>query len=136
MKLLFISFIFASAIFLIIDIIWLSFAVKNFYKPNIGPLLNDKPVMWAAILFYLIYVVGLTLVVLQPALANKSVFQAFWMGIVFGVVAYGTYNLTNMATIKNWSVNVVIVDMVWGGILTGVAAGMSLYITNYFFHID
>ena len=58
------------------------------------------------------------------------------MGIVFGVVAYGTYNLTNMATIKNWSVNVVIVDMVWGGILTGVAAGMSLYITNYFFHID
>ena len=131
MKTLLLSFVFASIIFLLIDIIWLSITIKYFYKPNIGPLLNEKPILWAAILFYFVYTVGLTLVVLRPALIEQSVLQAFWMGAVFGLVAYGTYNLTNMATVKNWSVNVVFVDMIWGGVLTSVSSGLSIFITKH-----
>ena len=99
-KTLITSFIFVSIIFLIIDVIWLSITVKSLYRPELGGLLTDKPVMWAAALFYIIYTVSLAIIILQPAIANDSIFQAFWTGIVFGVVTYGTYNLTNMATIK------------------------------------
>ena len=86
-KTLITSFIFVSIIFLIIDVIWLSITVKSLYRPALGDLLNDKPVMWAAALFYIIYVVSLTLIILRPALANESVFQAFWTGAVFGIAA-------------------------------------------------
>ena len=133
MKALLSSLFFASIIFLIIDVLWLSYSVKHFYRPNFGPLLNDKPVMWAAILFYLVYVFGLAVVILQPAIHNDSIAQSFWTGLVFGLVAYGTYNLTNMATIKNWSVNVVIVDMIWGGLLTGSSSAIGIYLSKKFF---
>ena len=133
MKIFLFSTIFASIFFLIFDIFWLSFAVKHFYKPQLGSLLNEKPVMWAAILFYLVYVVGLSLVIIQPALINDSVLQAFWTGIVFGIVAYGTYNFTNMATIQNWSPYVVFVDLFWGGILTGTSSAFGIYVTKKFF---
>ena len=132
MKALLSSLFFASIIFLIIDVLWLSYSVKYFYRPNLGPLLNDKPVMWAAILFYLVYVFGLAVVILQPAIHNDSIAQSFWTGLVFGLVAYGTYNLTNMATIKNWSVNVVIVDMIWGGLLTGSSSAIGIYLSKKF----
>ena len=102
MKVILLSFVIVSIIFLIIDVIWLSFAVKNFYKPNLAgiPML-DKPNLVAGIIFYLIYTMGLTLIILRPALYSESIFLALWTGIVFGVVAYATYNLTNMAFIKN-----------------------------------
>ena len=132
-KLLIISFIFVSTIFLIIDVIWLSITVKSIYKPNLGNLLNDKPVLWAAVLFYIIYMIGLTLIIIKPALASDSVLQAFWTGVIFGIVAYGTYNLTNMATIKNWSSTIVWVDMLWGGLLTGSSSAAGIYLTKTFF---
>jgi len=131
MKTILISFFFASIVFLIIDLLWLSFSVRNFYKPNLVDIpTNDKPILWAGVVFYLMYVVGLTLLILLPALNNDSIFQALWTGIIFGIVAYGTYNLTNMAFIKNWSINVVVVDMIWGGILTGSSSALSVYIVK------
>ena len=132
-KTLITSFIFVSIIFLIIDVIWLSITVKSLYRPALGDLLNDKPVMWAAVLFYVIYVVSLTLIILRPALADESVFQAFWTGAVFGIVTYGTYNLTNMATIKDWSPTIVWIDMIWGGFLTSFVSSISIYLTKTFF---
>ena len=132
MKLLMFSLLFSSIIFLLIDILWLSYSVKYFYQPNLGSLLNDKPVIWAAILFYLIYCLGLAVIILKPALADDSLSYAFINGIIFGVVAYGTYNLTNMATIKNWSINVVFVDMIWGGLLTGFSCMSGIYIAKKF----
>ena len=132
-KLLIISFIFVSAIFLIIDIVWLSITVKSLYRPALGNLLKDKPVMWAAVLFYIIYMVGLALIILKPALANDSILQALWTGVIFGVVAYGTYNLTNMATVKNWSATIVWIDMMWGGLLTGFSSAVGIYLTKTFF---
>ena len=127
------SILSASTIFLVIDIIWLSLTVKIIYRPALGNLLNEKPILWAAILFYLVYMVGLAIIILKPALDNNSIFQAFWTGIVLGVVAYGTYNLTNMATIKNWSFMVVWIDILWGGFLTGISAAISIYLTKTFF---
>ena len=132
-KQLIISFIFVSTIFLIVDVIWLSITVKLVYKPNLGDLLNDKPVLWAAVLFYIIYMIGLTLIIIKPALASNSVLQAFWTGVIFGIVAYGTYNLTNMATIKNWSSTIVWIDMLWGGLLTGSSSAAGIYLTKTFF---
>ena len=119
--------LFTSLFFLIIDVIWLNYAVRNFYKPQLGSLLNEKPVIWAAVLFYLVYILGLSIIILQPAIDKDSVFQAFWTGIIFGIVAYGTYNFTNMATIKNWSPYVVFVDLFWGGLLTGSSSSMGIY---------
>ncbi|MDC0226693.1 DUF2177 family protein [Alphaproteobacteria bacterium] len=130
MKILASTILFTSLFFLIIDIIWLSYAVKYFYRPNLGSLLTEKPVIWAAILFYFVYVAGLAIIIIHPALVNDSVYEAFWKGIIFGIVAYGTYNLTNMATIKNWSANVVVVDMIWGGILTGSSAAFGIFLAK------
>ena len=132
-KLLIISFIFVSIIFLVIDVVWLSITVKSLYRPALGDLLKDKPVMWAAVLFYIIYMIGVALIILKPALANDSISQALWTGVVFGVVAYGTYNLTNMATVKNWSASIVWIDMLWGGFLTGFSSAVGIYLTKVFF---
>lgn len=130
MKILLLSAFITSIFFLLIDMLWLSFSVKFFYKPQLGNLLNEKPVIWAAILFYLIYVLGLAIIVLQPAINNDSIKNVFLIGIVFGVVAYGTYNLTNMATIKNWSPYVVLVDIIWGGLLTGTSSALGIFISK------
>ena len=118
MKLLLSATLLSALIFLIIDVIWLSFSVKSFYRPNIGHLLLETPVMWAAILFYLIYVIGLAVVIIEPSLDYQNTQKFLIKAFMFGLVAYGTYNLTNMATIKGWSPNVVFVDMIWGGSLT------------------
>ena len=133
MKILLISTLFTSIIFLIVDIVWLSLSVKYFYRPQLGNLLTDRPVMWAAILFYLVYVIGLAIIILQPSLSSDSILKAFWTGIVFGCVAYGTYNFTNMATIKGWSPYVTIVDFIWGGFLTGSSSAIGIYLAKKFF---
>ena len=130
MKILILSTFFAAILFLLIDIIWLSFAVKNFYRPNIGNLLLDKPVMWAAALFYIIYVLGLAIVILEPAIKSEDYTKLIINAFVFGLVAYGTYNLTNMATITGWSSKVVFVDMFWGGFLTAFSSYFGILIAK------
>ena len=127
MKLLILATLISALIFLIIDVIWLSFSVKSFYRPNIGHLLLDTPVMWAAILFYLIYVIGLAVVIIEPSLDYQNTQKFLVKAFMFGLVAYGTYNLTNMATIKGWSPNVVFVDMIWGGSLTAFSSYFGIF---------
>ena len=133
MKILIFSTLIASIIFLLIDVIWLSFSVKYFYRPNIGHLLLDKPILWAAALFYLIYVFGIAFLVIQPTIESDYIFKAIYNGFLFGLVAYGTYNLTNMATIKGWSSTVVFVDMLWGGSLTAFSSFIGILISKKFF---
>ena len=133
-KCLFVATLIASLIFLIIDVIWLSFATKSFYRPLIGNLLSDKPVMWAAALFYILYVFGMAIVVIQPCIDSASLFRTIYTGFIFGLVAYGTYNLTNMAVIKGWSPTVTFVDMFWGGSLTAVSATTGLYLAKKIVH--
>tara|TARA_B100000963_G_scaffold192658_1_gene167757 strand:- start:336 stop:746 length:411 start_codon:yes stop_codon:yes gene_type:complete len=124
----------ASIIFLVIDVIWLSFATKSFYRPLIGNLLAEKPVMWAAALFYILYVLGMALVVIQPCVDSNNLFKTIYTGFVFGLVAYGTYNLTNMAVLKGWSPTVTFVDMFWGGSLTALSSTTGLLIAKKILH--
>ena len=127
----------ASIIFLIIDVIWLSFATKSFYRPLLGDLIigpADKPVLWAAALFYILYVFGMALVVIQPCMDSERIFKTVYTGFIFGLVAYGTYNLTNMAVVKGWSPTVTFVDMFWGGSLTALSATTGLYIAKKIVH--
>ena len=133
-KCLLVATLIASLIFLIIDVIWLSFATKSFYRPLIGNLLTDKPVMWAAALFYILYVFGMALVVIQPCIESSNLIRTLYTGFIFGLVAYGTYNLTNMAVLKGWSPTVTFVDMFWGGSLTAVSATSGLYLAKKIVH--
>lgn len=132
MKLLISSTFFAALIFLIIDVIWLSFSVKSFYRPNLGNLLLDRPVIWAAIMFYLVYCFGLSLIIIEPSLDSQNTVNLLFKAFIFGLVAYGTYNLTNMATIKGWSPNIVFVDMLWGGSLTAFSSYFGIFIAKKF----
>ena len=133
MKIILFSTIIAALIFLIIDIIWLSFAVKSFYRPNIGHLLLDKPIMWAASMFYIVYVIGLGIVIIEPSINFNDTLKFLFKAFMFGLVAYGTYNLTNMATVKGWSASVVFVDMLWGGSLTAFSSYYGILITKRLF---
>ena len=132
MKIILSATFLAALIFLIIDIIWLSFAVKSFYRPNIGHLLLDKPVMWAAALFYIIYVLGIGVVIIEPSINLDNTFSFLFKAFVFGLVAYGKYNLTNMATVKGWSPSVVLVDMIWGGSLTAFSSYYGILLAKKF----
>ncbi len=118
--------------FLVVDIIWLSYATRLIYRPQIGPLLLEKPAVPAAVAFYLLFGVGLAVLVVRPALDAASIFAALWMGALFGLVAYGTYDLTNAATLKGWSLTVTIVDMLWGAFLAGLSAGIGVWIALRF----
>ena len=133
-KCLLVATLIASLIFLIIDVIWLSFATKSFYRPLIGNLLTDKPVMWAAALFYILYVIGIALVVIKPCVDSGNLLKTLYTGFIFGLVAYGTYNLTNMAVLKGWSPTVTFVDMFWGGSLTAISATTGLYLAKKIVH--
>ncbi len=127
-----------SIVFLIVDVIWLSFATKSFYRPLLGDLIigpTEKPVLWAAALFYILYVVGVAVVVIQPCIHDSSILKSIYIGFVFGLVAYGTYNLTNMAVLKGWSPTVVFVDMFWGGSLTAFSAGTGLFVAKKILNI-
>jgi len=133
---IYVSAIFLSSIiFLVVDIIWLSYSVKYFYKPQIGSLLNEQPVIWAAVLFYFVYIFGISYIIIHPNIIETNILNIFIKGMIFGIVAYGTYNLTNMATIKNWSSTVVFVDMIWGGLLSGFSVSTAIYLSRKFFLI-
>ena len=129
-KVFFIPFVFVAVIFLSIDAVWLSYAGKYFYEPNIGLLLRDEPIIWAAALFYLFYPMGVSILILAPALSKKPTGKVFWNGLILGSMAYGTYNLTNMAVLIGWSSDVVIVDIIWGGLLTGTSSVLGLKLTE------
>jgi len=116
----------------VLDAGWLSFATSRLYRPGIGHLMTDKPVVPAAVLFYLMYAAGVTYLITLPALAGGSLGSAVTRGAVFGLIAYGTYDLTSLAILQGWPVNVTVADMIWGAIITGVTAGASLLITQKF----
>ena len=130
MKIIFATFLSVTSVFLLIDIIWLSQSFSYFYQPNIGDLLREDVILLPAALFYIIYPLGVTILVVLPSLKKGLSKAIFFNGFVLGFVAYGTYNLTNMATLQGWSASVVVVDMIWGGVLTGVSSLLGTYIAR------
>lgn len=125
-----ITFLSVTTIFLFIDIIWLSQSFSYIYQPNIGELLRENIIIFPAILFYIIYPLGATILVALPSLEKVLLKTIFINGFILGVIAYGTYNLTNMATLEGWSAKVVIIDMIWGGFLTAVSVLLGTLISK------
>lgn len=109
----------------VLDLIWIGGIAKGFYQAQIGPLLLPRPSLSIAALLYLVYAAGITGFVTLPALAAGSPAQAVMVGALFGLVVYSTYDLTNLATLKGWTVAVTIVDALWGAALTACAAGAA-----------
>jgi uncharacterized membrane protein len=106
---------------LIIDSIWLFSMNKPFYSKHLGFIMNPNPVWIAIILFYVIYAFGLAFLIVAPALSGGIPWTTVLLhSVIFGIVAYGTYDLTNQATLTSWPAIVTIVDLVWGGLLTGI----------------
>jgi uncharacterized membrane protein len=103
--------------FLAMDMVWLVVVARGFYKRQLGFLLSDQPNWWAAISFYLLFVAGLLVFVITPAVEAGSLRKALLLGVFFGLVTYATYDLTNHATVKNWPWMVTLVDMTWGAVL-------------------
>ena len=109
-------------IFLVIDFLWLGVVAGRFYRQHLAHLLADGVNWPAAVLFYLSFAGGLVFFAVGPALEAGSAMRALPRGALFGFFAYATYDLTNLATLKSWSVPVSLIDMAWGTVLTGVTA--------------
>lgn len=112
----------AGGIMGVVDFLWLTIVAKNFYKSQIGPLLLEKPNMVAALAFYVVYIVGVTAFVIMPAFEKQSWPHALGYGALFGLVAYATYDLTNLATLKGFTTKLVAVDLLWGACLTALVS--------------
>jgi uncharacterized membrane protein len=107
-------YLIALPVFLGIDMVWLTLISKNFYAKQLGYLMTKNPNLIAALIFYLIFIVGLVIFVITPAVDKKLWTQALLMGAFFGLVTYGTYDLTNLATIKDWPLIITVIDLLWG----------------------
>jgi uncharacterized membrane protein len=113
----------ALPVFFAIDMVWLALIARNFYQNQIGFLMRPAVNWPAAIIFYLLFLVGLVVFVIEPAVLKKDWIQALGKGALFGLITYATYDLTNLATLKDWPFTVVWVDMIWGAVL---AASVSV----------
>lgn len=111
-----------TAVFFGIDLVWLTTATGLVYKPYIGDLMLEKPNLPVAAAFYLLYVVGVLVLASLPGYEKGSITVAITRGALFGLLAYATYDLTNLATLKGWAWQVSAIDLVWGTTLTGTVA--------------
>lgn len=115
------------AVFFLIDIVWLALIANKLYKEQIGFIMKDKPNWVVAILFYLIFVLGLVFFVIDPALLSESMLEALLRGMFFGFITYATYDLTNLATLDKWPLKITIIDLIWGTTLGGLVSLISYY---------
>ena len=119
-----------AVVFFAIDLIWLCLMNSRFYKVQLAEFMSDKVNWLPAILFYLLFIVGLLLLVVLPAVEHDSWIRALLLGGLLGMVAYATYDLTNLASIKNWPIVVTILDIAWGTILAATVATISYFIAK------
>ncbi len=123
----------ALFVFLAIDAVWLGLVAKGFYQKQIGMLMKTNINWVSAFLVYALFVLGLVALVIMPGLEKKSLIFVLMMGGLFGLVAYGVYDLTNLATLKNWTLVMTIVDMAWGLVVGLLVSGVTYLIANKFF---
>lgn len=125
-------YLIALPVFLIIDFIWLGLIARNFYQEQIGALMKTNVNWTAAVLFYLIFILGMVTFVISPAVAKDSWVHALLLGALFGFVCYATYDLTNLALTKDWPILVTIIDLIWGGVLAGSVSIITFFIAKQF----
>ena len=120
-------FLIALPVFFLIDMVWLVLVAKKFYQEQIGFLMKPEINWLAAIIFYLLFIAGLVIFVISPAVEKHSWLHALIFGALFGLITYATYDLTNLATLKDWPLLVTVVDLIWGTVLAA-----SISIITYF----
>ena len=123
-------FLIALTVFFAIDMVWLVLVAKKFYQKQIGFLMNPEINWYAAIIFYLLFIAGLVTFVISPAIEKHSWLHALLFGAFFGLITYATYDLTNLATLKNWPVLVTVVDLIWGTVLSASISVLTYLIAN------
>lgn len=128
----FVAYLAAGIAFLAIDSIWLMTMADLLYRPLLGDLLTESFNLAPAVLFYLIYIAGIVIFAVRPALASGRWTTAALFGALFGFCAYATYDLTNQATIRNWPALITVADLCWGTLLTAIAATAGFAATKRF----
>ncbi|MGO3018484.1 MAG: DUF2177 family protein [Anaerococcus sp.] len=118
------------AVFLLIDAAWLGLVAPSFYQEHIGHLMAEKVNFLPALMFYLIYVLALLVFIVNPALADGNLLKGILLGAFLGFAMYATYDLTNMATLKDWPTIVTVVDLAWGAFVTAVSSGIAIKIIS------
>ncbi len=128
MKQMFVLYFITLGVFFLIDIFWLGVVAKGFYRRYLGPFLSPKVNWTSAVLFYLLFIVGLLVFAVRPALVRGAPLDALWLGGLFGLICYATYDLTNQATLKDWPLIVTVIDLMWGTVLGGAVSLVSAVI--------
>ena len=123
-------FLIALPVFFVVDIIWLVLVAKKFYQEQIGFLMKPDINWFAAIIFYLLFIAGLVVFVISPAVEKHSWVHALIFGALFGLITYATYDLTNLATLKDWPILVTVVDLIWGTVLASSISLITYLIAN------
>jgi uncharacterized membrane protein len=128
---LLISYALTFVVFFIVDMAWLGFIAKDLYKKYLGNFLSEQVNWTAAVVFYLLFVVGVFIFAIMPSVEKNSVVSAVILGALFGFFTYATYDLTNLATLKGWPITIVFIDIIWGSVLTGIVSTAGFYIVKY-----
>lgn len=126
-----ISYILTVIVFFAIDMVWLGLIAKNIYRKYLGGLLSENVNWAAAIIFYLIFIVGIFVFVIIPSVEKQSLLRAVVLGAVFGFIAYATYDLTNYATLKGFPLTIVFIDLAWGAVLTSMVSVAGYFIMKF-----
>jgi len=120
----------AATLMIAVDMVWLTWLGRGFYMQEIGDILLDTPNLPAALAFYGLYSVGVVVIIIAPAIEVQSVLRALLYGLLFGLVAYGTYDLTNLAVMKGFTTKIALIDMAWGGVVTGFVSAATVRIAT------
>ena len=121
--------------FFLIDMVWLGLVAKGFYRKHLGEALSSRVNWTAAVLFYLLFIFGLVVFVVRPMTIQNSPLNALFLGALLGLVCYATYDLTNLATLKDWPLAVTVVDLIWGTALGASVSFVSVLIGRLFIKI-
>lgn len=116
--------------FFAVDMVWLGMMAKRFYRPTLGDILLPGVNMAPAIVFYILFPIGLVFFAVAPALRAGSISTALIYGAMFGFFTYATYDLTNQATVRNWTTQLTVVDAAWGSVLAAATAAISYLVAQ------
>jgi uncharacterized membrane protein len=114
----------------VVDMVWLLVIAKNLYRDSMGDLMADEPKLAAGLAFYVLYAVGVCIFVIVPALTKQSWFDAILYGALFGFFCYMTYDLTNLAVVRNFPEQLAFIDMAWGSFVTAALSGFTYWVVN------